>query len=92
MKGDAIYVNIGRGTTTNQEALVKALGCIERGGANALETGSSDPQRAGRALFLAVLRLGRRRQYFAGQRAHAWIHWRGGTRGDEGRCHLCQYQ
>ncbi|GAA5992144.1 hypothetical protein JCM10908_001786 [Rhodotorula pacifica] len=25
MKGDAIYVNIGRGTTTDQEALVKAL-------------------------------------------------------------------
>ncbi|POY75847.1 hypothetical protein BMF94_0929 [Rhodotorula taiwanensis] len=25
MKGDTIYVNIGRGTTTNQEALVKAL-------------------------------------------------------------------
>lgn len=25
MKGDAIYVNVGRGTTTDQEALVEAL-------------------------------------------------------------------
>jgi len=25
MKGDGVYVNIGRGTTTDQEALVKAL-------------------------------------------------------------------
>lgn len=25
MKGDGVYVNIGRGTTTDQEALVEAL-------------------------------------------------------------------
>lgn len=25
MKGDSVYVNIGRGTTTDQEALVEAL-------------------------------------------------------------------
>ena len=40
MKGDAIYVNIGRGTTTNQEALVKALQAKPKDGEEEGATGT----------------------------------------------------
>ncbi|GAA6036358.1 hypothetical protein JCM8097_001683 [Rhodosporidiobolus ruineniae] len=40
MKGDGVYVNIGRGTTTDQEALVKALQAEKGEGEEVAATGS----------------------------------------------------
>ncbi|GAA5826694.1 hypothetical protein JCM11251_002858 [Rhodosporidiobolus azoricus] len=63
MKGDGVYVNIGRGTTTDQEALVKALqakpeegekedatGSLRIGGAS-LDVTSPEPLPNGHPLF-----------------------------------------
>lgn len=40
MKGDAVYVNIGRGTTTDQDALIKALKAVKEKGEEDSSTGT----------------------------------------------------
>lgn len=40
MKGDALYVNIGRGTTTDQDALVEALEAMAKDGEDEGATGT----------------------------------------------------